>query len=73
MVCALKVLGTILIFCETGGNWGKRERSLPFGILFSQIPRPELGGRQAEQGKVFHPNNLICQNMLDIFISVEYT
>lgn len=58
---------------KAGRNGEKWKRSSSSGILFSQTSRPELGGRQAEQGKNFHPNNLIWQNMLEIFINIGYT
>ena len=75
MLHALKVPGTTLVFRkrEKGRKeLGERERSSSAGTLFSQTSRPKLGGRQAEQGKIFHPNDLIWQNMLEIFISVGY-
>lgn len=48
-----------------------REQSSPAGILFFLTSRPSVEA-EAEHGKHFHPDNLIWQNMVEIFISVGY-
>lgn len=45
-----------------------------FICLHTLLPdiQTQCGGRQAEHGKRFHPDNLIWRNMVEIFISVGY-